>query len=123
MCMFDGDGGVVLSDEHPRARKAHRCGECGRRIEPGETYRKTSVIGDGFYSGKTCAHCEPAAEWLLKNCHGYIFGGVHEDLREHVLCGAVPTFGAVARMTVGIARGWRRFDGAGLMPIPDLGSV
>lgn len=45
---------------HPRARKEHRCSDCGRIIRPGETYRR----GVGFESGqvystwKDCAHCE-----------------------------------------------------------------
>lgn len=46
---FDGDR---------KARKAHRCGECGRGIEPGESYHRWDGLTEyGFDSQVMCSHC------------------------------------------------------------------
>lgn len=50
---------LVLEDVNPRARKRHVCGICLRKIEPGETYRRTrAVTDDGAQTWKTCTHCD-----------------------------------------------------------------
>lgn len=42
----------------PRARKAHKCCECLRIIQPGERYERWSGRFDGdFFSQKTCHQC------------------------------------------------------------------
>jgi hypothetical protein len=41
-----------------RARKAHKCGECFRAIDPGDTYERAAGVWEGdFWDLKTCAHC------------------------------------------------------------------
>lgn len=119
--MFDGGYGVTLDDRDRRAAIQHRCGECGRVIEIGEVYRKYAGVWEGdFFTAKTCAHCKVGAAWLIKECSGYMFGAVAEDLREHVLEGAVCGAAGVrvSRYVIGMRRGWKRFDGAGLMAVP-----
>jgi len=57
----DGRYGGVRSQ---KAKKAHWCTECGRRVYPGERYLRLAIfrgnhIASGIeYSGKLCGHCE-----------------------------------------------------------------
>ena len=49
----------VYIRETPRARKWHRCAECGGFIDPGETYVKHWGIWDHEHSTyKVCSECE-----------------------------------------------------------------
>lgn len=45
--------GNILDDSMRKARKAHRCGECGRVIQPSEMYH----LRDEFFTLKNCARC------------------------------------------------------------------
>lgn len=48
----------VYADERRKARKPHRCCECGGVIESGETYQHFSGIWDGKAARyKTCPDC------------------------------------------------------------------
>lgn len=87
MCMIDGaDGCNTFSSDHfPKARKLHKCEECGRAIHIGERYHYHAWLYDGdFGTSKMCAHCEVAGQWLQDNCGGYLVGSVWEDVEEHV---------------------------------------
>lgn len=45
----------------PKARKPHRCQECGREIEPGEHYERVAATWEGeFFTNVACAHCAVA---------------------------------------------------------------
>ena len=115
--MIDYDRPQALSKSVRTARKQHHCGECNRCIEPGERYQYVSGIWDGAPSShKTCTHCVQGADLLLDECDGYLFGGVIEDLRDHV-SEALPWSMRAARIVVGAKRKWRRFDGGGLMAV------
>lgn len=49
-------------DSWPTARKRHRCGVCGRFIEPGEAYWRQAAFDAGdAWTNKTCEHCERVA--------------------------------------------------------------
>lgn len=49
----------LINDEKPTARTYHTCGGCRRTISPGETYRRSTYVGDdGIYRFKECVHCE-----------------------------------------------------------------
>jgi hypothetical protein len=57
-----------------KARKAHKCSECGRRIEVGEKYEHYW----GKYGGEcsaidTCAQCAEIADGFYCDCR--VFGG------------------------------------------------
>lgn len=120
MCMIDDADGrsTVLGESHPIARKQHKCFECARTIEPGETYLAESLLFEGEFSAhKTCSHCEVARAWLAAECGGWLYGGVEEDIREHATSGY---YGMdLARIAVGMDWGWRRKNGA-LLPIPAM---
>lgn len=131
MCMADsGEYNTFSRTVEPRARKAHRCDECGRTIEAGERYRRSSALFDGrFDEFKMCWHCRVAAQWLEKNCDGYLTQGVHEDIREHIdeYRGVyVHTLRPLKRLDIGMSRKWkiRRGPKAGqLMRIPNIPPV
>lgn len=119
MCLVDNaDDWEVLSDERPRAIKEHTCDDCFRVIGKGEHYRRvTGVSYNDLLTFKMCAHCEAAAAWLVRECRGYLFGGIHEDLREHWNIGGEYHQVWLARVLVGMRRKWARRDGS-LMPVP-----
>lgn len=85
MCAIDGaDPCEISSVTHPKARKIHRCGECGRSIMPGEVYHSCFMVMEGCASTfKVCAHCQTATKWLAQNCGGWLYEGVLEEIVEH----------------------------------------
>ena len=53
-----GERPTACSEQRRRARKAHRCCECGREIASGDLYEYISGIWDGQpASYKTCVAC------------------------------------------------------------------
>ena len=75
--------GEVLAEKTPKARKKHICFECGRTIEPGETYDLKKMVYDGrVETFKTCRDCSNLRDTFI-NCSFY-FGKVREDIREHI---------------------------------------
>jgi hypothetical protein len=106
----DAEPWDVFESKDRRAVKAHRCTECGRTIDPGETYQHAAGLMDGnWFTFKTCAHCRTCCAWLVAVCDGYLFEGVLEDLGEH-------RFESVAswwllRRIAEARRKWRRSDG------------
>lgn len=70
-CACDCDGHVDLRNmTTQRARKEHRCHECGKVIEPGTLYRtlKGKFEGD-FFRVKQCPFCAFVADDLMS--YGY----------------------------------------------------
>ena len=118
MCMIDGgERAEVWCESTSKARKPHNCGECGRTIQQGEVYHKVWGKQDGeAFTGKWCAHCNVAKDWLWENCGGSLLTMIEEDIDEHV---REYKRMDLARLAVGIHRNWQRFRG-GLMPIPKL---
>lgn len=128
MCMIDDSDGyaVLLHSREQRARIQHRCGECGRTINTGETYLAERTVFDGSAeSHKTCAHCKVARDWLQEHCRGFLWNGVAEDILSHESY-AWGTAGEpdntkanreLRVLTDGIKNQWRRGDGR-LRPIP-----
>lgn len=84
MCYY-GDGPDFYSERTPRARKPHRCFECGRTIPTGDTYRLIAGKWDGeFDQYRIHAECYALAERLGDlMCGGeWAFGQVLEHLTE-----------------------------------------
>lgn len=122
MCMVDYSDGcsIVLHDRNQKARKEHKCSECYRTIQRGETYNVQRCVFDGQADTyKTCAHCQVVQSWLQKECGGYMYQGVHEDIDQHRHEGY--GFG-VTRLSAGMSAGWKRKDGR-LFPIPRLPKI
>lgn len=80
----EGDGyPAFYNDLTHKARKNHRCCECGRDIIAGETYNYTSGLWDGkFDVYKTCADCVSIRNEFFSN--GWNFTNVMSDLIEHL---------------------------------------
>lgn len=122
MCMVDlADDGywVTLTNKFRKARKQHRCVECARMIEPGETYRYASGVGEyGIDVWHCCEHCYAASSWLVKTCGGFLWEAVGEDLKEH--WDESPEYCSMwlGRAIVGMRRQWRRRDGSLMSVLP-----
>jgi hypothetical protein len=78
----DGETGVVLSQRVQKARKAHRCCACGRKINNKEHYEYVSGIwGDCFDTYKTCVDCLSIRKAFF--CGSYCFE-FQDDLYYHL---------------------------------------
>jgi hypothetical protein len=101
------------------ARKQHRCNECFRKIEPKEKYESMcGELNGDFNTSKTCSHCIEARKWLVRECKGFCWTGVLEDLYEHWDEGNVHTR-ELGRLIVGMRRKWVNSKGQ-LMPLPKV---
>lgn len=134
MCLYvdDFDYEPLTSGERT-ARKAHHCDECGRTIEPGETYRYWTV--KDFYDNrvrtdKMCAHCRGTLDlgaaltgcpksWWWSMMHdldpetGFVGNVLHDE--GHSLTRAQKR--RMLRTVEGRKAKWRRRDGR-LRPVP-----
>lgn len=124
MCLIDDSDGhcTVLHSRQQRARLRHRCTECRRDIEPGETYIAERTIFDGdAMSHKICAHCQRVRAYLMDHCGGWMYRGLHEDIAGHYY--STESNDASEReprlLALGMASRWRRNSGA-LWPVPGL---
>ena len=112
MCMVDYADEMceVLQSGFRKARKSHKCNECRREIKPAELYRYEYIKFDGeLDSHKTCPQCLVVRYWLEKECSGWVYGGIEEDLVEHAQEGHLypsPHWMSIARMAVGIRNRW-----------------
>lgn len=62
-----------------KARKQHKCGECGHPILVGERYEKVVGVWDGEFSTQlTCLGCVDVRNTLF--CDGWIYGDIWNDL-------------------------------------------
>jgi hypothetical protein len=134
MCMSNGDmpAAKFYLVQERKARKQHRCLECCRDIKAGEVYQVTSGMWDGNIGRyKTCQHCLIATDWLMRECHGFLFEGVLEDILNHAdefyysaktgETTAASKLGIrLARLAVCMRRQWQSFkDPNTLMPVPE----
>lgn len=130
MCLDVDFEGNVLREATPTARKAHKCDECDRTIEPGEKYRLYVVVSwdSGFEQWTMCAHCWGTIELgaALTGCpKNWFWGMIHDlgdsdggyvgDILTHDL--TVSQRMAMLRTVVGRRQKWRDRHGA-LLPVP-----
>lgn len=55
----DAEPFVISRSEYPKARKIHKCCECGSDIDPGEKYQKITGLFEGSWEEfKTCQICQ-----------------------------------------------------------------
>ena len=81
-CYCDYESPRVFHDETRKAVRPHKCGECGRRIQTGETYEHVWGVWDGVSSHhKTCLHCRGFREYVRAHvpCFCWLYGTMRED--------------------------------------------
>lgn len=77
----DGFDSPIYDVKERRARKAHRCYECGATIQPGDRYEYASGLCEGsWWDSHTCMACADIATAL--SCGYRTHGSLWEDLRE-----------------------------------------
>ena len=84
-CIYtEYDNAVMLKDETIKAaRKQHKCSECKRTINIGESYQYTVSEFEGMLDTyKTCSDCQSIIKVFF--CNGYGFTAVKRDLWEHI---------------------------------------
>lgn len=124
MCLIDDSDGhcTVLHSRQQRARLRHRCTECRRDIEPGETYLAERTVFDGdAMSHKICVHCQRVRAYLVNHCGGWVYRGLGEDIAGHYYS-TESNYSSEREhrlLALGMAARWRRSSGA-LWPVPGL---
>lgn len=94
----DSDYTELVDERWPVAAWAHRCMDCGRRIERDEKYLRqvwgtfwdeeenadeTPETDRDRMLTEMCAQCVAAGGWLNEVCGGHMWPGVGEELSEH----------------------------------------
>lgn len=85
MCLYvENDEWTPLASGTRRARIAHKCYECNRVIEPGETYHYWTGVDDNWgriETYKGCAHCIATIDLgcALTGCdRGWYWDKIHD---------------------------------------------
>lgn len=109
--MIDGcdDYVNVLSTRHSIARKPHKCFECYRIIDSGELYLTENGLFDGeFVKYVTCPQCLIVRHWLKKECGGFLYEGIGEDLEQHMQEYSINSTirFALGRLVIGMRSKW-----------------
>ena len=80
---YDNDMPSFINTEWRKARKQHKCCECGGKINPGETYEYICGKWDYFDTFKTCEKCADLRESMMNVSCPYL-GGLREDYIEYL---------------------------------------
>jgi hypothetical protein len=86
MCMVhEADPAKFYNVRSRKAGQQRRCSECRKTIRRGERYEHASLLmeGYGWETFSTCQKCQAARQWLKRECGGWCYGGVLEDLIDH----------------------------------------
>ncbi len=86
-CFCDYEPAEFYSKSEPCARKAHKCCECGKAIQPGEKYEYVRGKWDGHMDFfKTCSRCTALRDHLAAHakCFCWAHGNLLDDIRETV---------------------------------------
>ena len=71
---IDDPCSVWVSSKVSRARKKHRCEDCGATVLPGQSYWRLFSVYDGKgSSSKSCVRCK-AARKVFMDAHGSEYG-------------------------------------------------
>jgi hypothetical protein len=77
------EGNDFYSETKPRARKPHRCCECGETIHVGAVYQRASGKADGeIWTTRSCAVCCEIRSAFV--CGSWEFGRLWESIREEI---------------------------------------
>lgn len=86
-CFCDYDQPEFWSKRDSKAKKEHRCYECGRAIKPGEVFETVAGKWDGhFDTFKTCSHCRDIRQFVKNSvpCFCWAHGNLDEDVRNAI---------------------------------------
>lgn len=86
-CVCDIDLDPITCHTHTshKARKEHKCGECGATIKKGEQYHVHNGLCDGsWFRIKNCKECEQIRADYGCRCIGDLDTVVHECLGVHI---------------------------------------
>jgi len=104
-CHCDYDPAEFYHKELRKARKPHRCDECGRAIMSGERYEHVRAKWDGYVSTlRTCPRCLTLRAWVL--AHVPCFCWSHQNMRED----ARETIDEYKHECPGLWFGWGRLE-------------
>lgn len=79
----DYDCASVYNSAMVKARKAHKCCECRRVIQPGEQYERVAAIWDGSWSHyRTCALCREIRD-VFRCGDGFLFETLWDEMRDY----------------------------------------
>lgn len=81
-CYCDYDQPEFFRSSQHKARKDHRCYECGRKIPPGEVYERSVGKWDGQISSHAvCLGCVTLRSYTESNvpCVCWLYGSMIED--------------------------------------------
>lgn len=87
-CYCDYEMPTVSRQSVHRARKPHRCGECGCEIKPGDIYEYAWGVWEGSaQSFRACERCHDARRWVQNNvpCLCWSYGNMLNDCGMAVL--------------------------------------
>ena len=106
-CYCDFDPATIYNRELRKARKEHRCTECGQPIRFGQQYENVFGVWEGSaWSFKTCEGCCDLRTWVKNNvpCFCWAHGSMLDDAAETIdeACCRAPT------ETVGLRFGFLR---------------
>lgn len=89
-CYCDYEQPEFYHHETRKARKQHRCSECARAIQPGESYEHVrGKWGGDVATHKTCPRCLELKDWVAAHVpcvcwgHGNIIEDAIEAAREY----------------------------------------
>lgn len=103
MCYCDFDQPTVYVRTTRKARKPHRCYECGAQIEPGTRYEHVFGVWDGNAdSNSTCLDCVGLRTWAESKVKGlcWAHGSMLDDIQSCLFECDTPA--------VGVRFGWLR---------------
>lgn len=80
----DGEPAQLYQEKMVKARRQHRCYECGRPIQPGSVYERVSGRWEGEFSVYCfCIDCSSISRGL--SCgDGRMFGNLWDDVTENL---------------------------------------
>ena len=91
---YDDCCSVELQNKMVKARKNHKCCECGRKIEKGEIYEYYVAVWDGdLGTFKTCKGCKIIRDELF--CGGWTYGEIWAEIWENIAEIATECFSAL----------------------------
>ncbi len=106
-CFCDYDPPSVYRAKLARARKTHRCDECGGAIAPGELYENVFGVWAGDASTvRTCERCYDLRVWTKNNvpCLCIMHGDMDEMIRGAVEDACLRAHEETAGLRFGLAR-------------------